>query len=209
MWRKILQRIMDRRPTKLYWVDGRPLFYRAYLFTFLGRVWYLHHYLRSDPDGRGWHNHPMRATAIILAGGYVEERIAGFGRNGCYISKRHLGPGRINFVSEHVFHRVVIPLDRRLVYDRDYDPFIPVGLQDYQPTSWSLFISRYVPGKSWGFMGCATIGGEHLEGGSQRLFAYEEAGPGIDDEEPWWKTAPNGLSVRIQAGKHFQSTGRS
>ena len=102
MWRRILQGIMNRRPTKVYRVDGEPLFYRSYLFSFCGWVWYLHHYLRSDPD-RGLHSHPFVAYAWILAGGYEEERILSFNEDGLVLSKRSLHPGSINKIDQHVF----------------------------------------------------------------------------------------------------------
>lgn len=194
LWRKFLQGIMDRRPTKLYCVQGRPLFYRAYLFTFLGRVWYLHHYLRSDPDDRGWHDHPMRATALILAGGYIEERVVGLGAAGLAILSRPMRPGRINKIDEHVFHRVVIP---EHVID---DPWWCDSAKSWV-TSWSLFISEYVPGKAWGFFSNVPRPDRkvpRLDGTA--TFKYEQAGLGIEDEAPWWETAPNGRAVRQQGG---------
>lgn len=196
MWRKFLQWVMDHRPTKLYRVGGDPLFYRAYLFTLFGRVWYLHHYLRSDPDGRGWHDHPMRAWALILAGGYVEERVAGLSKEGLKITTKRFGPGRVNRLGEHVFHRVVIP--KRWVSQwrsmQGGEIFEPI---EVQPTSWSLFVSRYVPGKSWGFLRAFPKPARKVPNMDHACdFRYEEAGPGIDDEDPWWKTAPNGKFVR-------------
>ena len=193
MWRRFLQWVMDRRPTKVYIVGGSPLFYRAYLFTLFGRVWYLHHFLRSDPDDRGWHDHPMRATAIILAGGYTEERLVGFSKEGCVITRRRLRPGRINKLDECAFHRVVIPEVMISKTDQGWHhgSCMPVY---WQPTSWSLFISQYVEDKSWGFMASVSLNGETLEADGQKLFIYEESGPGLD-EEPWWLTASKGKEV--------------
>ena len=189
MWRRFLQWIMDRRPTKAYVVEGSVLFYRAYLFTLFGRVWYLHHYLKSDPDDRGLHDHPMRARVVILAGGYDEERIVGFGRNGPVYRSKRRAPGCTFTISEYVFHRVV----------NDPTSFWPgpgwTPIEN-QPTSWSLFISQYVPGKSWGFLDKAQEFERRVPRMDDRcLLRYIEAGPGIDDEDPWWKTAAKGREV--------------
>lgn len=178
-WRNFLKLVMDRRPTKAYVNKGRVLFYRAYLFTLFGWVWYLHHYQRSDPDERGHHDHPMRAWAFMLAGGYREERVAGFDRNGPVYRSHPRRPGRGYYLPENVFHRVVI--------DRP------------GATSWSLFVSRYVPGKGWGFLSRVQrrVGMPLIDGTA--TMRYVEAGGGIDSENPWWHTRPNGKEVRSAA----------
>lgn len=61
----------------------------------------LHRFFRGDHDGE-LHSHPWRwAVAIVLAGGYVEER-----RVGDRVVTRRCGPGTINVIRAEDFHRV-------------------------------------------------------------------------------------------------------
>ncbi len=182
-WRAFLQWVMDRRPTKLYEVQGVPLFYRAFLFRAWPWVVYMHRYLRSDPDERGLHDHPMRARILILAGGYDEERVVGFSRYGLVKRTRRLRPGKLGAINEYTFHRVTIPEGHE---------------------SWSLFAARSVPDKRWGFMKenprrvprATQVDGECA-------FTYVEEGDGLPSAEsvdaPWWTRARNGKEVRLEA----------
>jgi len=190
MWRKFLQFVMDHRPTKAYVVKGHGLlFYRSHLFTVGGWVVYLHHYLQGDPDERGLHDHPARNWSLVLAGGYREHRIMGYGRFGPVYQSRKRNPGSLRYVSERVFHRLEI---------------------EPPASSWSLFASKYVPGKAWGFMDAMARPNvsDLVDGASAML--YREAGPGIDDD-PWWTTAPRGKEVcsdhptPANAGVHRQA----
>lgn len=194
MWRRFLQWVMDRRPTKRFDVDGEPLFYRSFLFRTGPWVWYLHHYLRGDPDVRGHHDHPMRAWIVVLAGGYDEEVVSGLSLQGGVVHKQyHRRPGSIRHLRPYALHKLVI--------DKVHVPVESwMDYQWVQPTSWSLFISRYVE-KPWGFF--------RAEPKSPpdpmlprlvdrvRYFTYTEAGGGIDENEPWWLTAPNGRELRL------------
>jgi hypothetical protein len=90
---------------------------------------YLHRFHRSDDDS-ALHNHPWRwARALILAGGYSEERrvapILGFGYE---VARRTLRPGSWVRINAEDFHRVDL----------------------LQSDSWSLFIAgpKFA---SWGF----------------------------------------------------------
>lgn len=61
----------------------------------------LHHFFRGDHDGE-LHSHPWRwAVAIVLAGGYTEER-----RVGDSVIVRRCGPGTINVIHADDYHRV-------------------------------------------------------------------------------------------------------
>lgn len=163
-----MQWVMDNRPCKRYDVDGEPLFYRAFLFRAFGRVFYLHHYLRSDPDSRGLHDHPARNLALILAGGYTEVRGTAFSAQGFVPRTVKFLPGSFNFIDQHTFHTLVIPEGQ---------------------TSWSLFICKYVGGP-WGFM--RTEGAMDFR---TCAYVYTEAGHGIDSEQPWWEAAPSGKEL--------------
>ncbi len=189
MWRKFLQHIMDHLPTKAYVVgDSGVLFYRSHLFTIMGWVVYLHHYLRGDPDTRGLHNHPARNWSLILAGGYYEDRILGYDRRGTLNEFKRRKPWSLRYVSEHVFHRVIMASDRL--------------------TSWSLFASKYIPGKAWGFMAELNNDVTRQQLGlvdGTAVMVYHESGAGIDAEDPWWTTAPNGKEVRLE---HADNSGQ-
>jgi len=176
MWRKFLQFVMNRRPTKVYRVDGEHLFHRAYLFKFCGWVWYLHHYLRSDPD-RGLHNHPFVAYAWVLAGGYEEERIISFNEDGLVLSNRSLHPGSINKIDQHVFHR--LKLDK-----------VKTKHGYVQPSTWSLFVCKYIENQSWGFL--KPYDSIHPE--KLHYFIFNQAGI-AETEHGWWRSANRGEFV--------------
>lgn len=90
---------------------------------------YLHRFVASDP-GRGLHNHPWKhALSLVLCGAYVETRMLD-ARADNVLESRWLRPGRFNFISGKVFHRVNIAANSEC---------------------WSLFI--HAPkAKSWGFI---------------------------------------------------------
>jgi hypothetical protein len=102
---------------------------------------FLHCIRQSDSD-RALHNHPWKwAVAIILAGGYVEERRVTrriFGRDVHTVVCRRVGPGSINVIRSTDFHRVDL----------------------IDGPSWSLFIvgPKF---KGWGFW--IRESGEFLE----------------------------------------------
>lgn len=109
---------------------------------------YLHHFHRGDKD-RELHNHPwLWSLALILAGGYVEER-----RQGDAVIKRTLGPGRINWISHDDYHRVEL-------IDGD---------------SWTLFIAGPKV-SSWGFWDRDTGGFVHWREWIERRRGREVSG---------------------------------
>lgn len=65
-----------------------------------GRV-YLHHFQQSDATEE-LHNHPWSGFSVILAGGYLEERLLPDGR----IARRAVLPGDENELAAETFHRV-------------------------------------------------------------------------------------------------------
>lgn len=142
-WRRLLFSWAGRLPTRI--IDAEqssfdpyrsPLFERSHIKTvrlpLLGRVtFYLHHYLRSDPD-RGPHDHPWAwAVAIPLAGGYHEERFTGFGGGEMWAVTRRRRPFIPYLLRGADFHRVIVEDDT---------------------TNWSLFFHCTFECKPWGFM---------------------------------------------------------
>jgi hypothetical protein len=85
---------------------------RRVLFAAKHHGVYLHHFHRGD-DERELHSHPFRwSCALILAGGYVEERrmtlpaeLAAVGKP-YLVEARTLRPGMINLLRHDTFHRV-------------------------------------------------------------------------------------------------------
>lgn len=88
---------------------------------------YLHHIIRSD-WGAALHDHPWGAVSVLMAGGYIEERLHGDPEGDFGIRSRWRGAGSVAKIGAHVYHRIEI-LDR---------------------TAWTLFfVGR--KRKSWSF----------------------------------------------------------
>jgi hypothetical protein len=105
---------------------------------------YLHKFHRSDDDG-ALHNHPWRwARAVILAGGYREERRAA----GDVVVTRYRRPLDVVRVDREDFHRVDL----------------------LESDSWSLFIAG-PKASSWGFWDRDTGVFEHWRAYIDRLRA--------------------------------------
>jgi hypothetical protein len=184
-------------------LETAPLFERYFLCEiprfvpkFGGGAVYLHHYLRSDPD-RGVHDHPWdHALAVQLAGGYVEERLAGVSCEGlrrAYVARR---PGRGYRLRGGDFHRVLV---------------LPGAA-----TSWSLFAHGPYR-KGWGFLSDqrrpdpaalalpAAPGVNDSEGAVSLIFRpFRNAN---DGSSKWWldrkKHPPGREQVRATASGRF------
>jgi hypothetical protein len=112
--------------------DGNPKIHRHYLFG-TGKTFgvFLHYFVGSDPATE-FHDHPWSwSVSIVLCGGYTEERR---GRYDSTITRRWLGPGRVNLLLPDIFHRV--------------------ELRDRRP-AWTLFIHGPKIRK-WGFLDSTT-----------------------------------------------------
>ena len=92
---------------------------------------FLHYFHRGD-DEPELHNHPWGwSLALVLAGGYVEERRRGAPASGGSVVVRLLTPGMVNVLTGDTFHRVELTDPRR--------------------GSWSLFVAGPRTGRGWGF----------------------------------------------------------
>lgn len=112
--------------------DGEPKLHRDYLLG-TGKTFgvFLHRFVASDAPSE-FHDHPWSwGASLILRGGYVEERRR---RDDCTITRRWLGPGRVNFLSPGIFHRV--------------------ELRDRRP-AWTLFVHGPKV-RRWGFLDSVT-----------------------------------------------------
>ena len=80
----------------------------AAMHNFLWNPINLHRFVASDP-GRGLHNHPWKhALSLLLCGSYRETRMLRADSNHA-LQHRELRPGRLNFISGDVFHRINLP----------------------------------------------------------------------------------------------------
>ena len=114
--------------------DGEPYLERYMVcrlpWPFGGGRVYLHRFVASDPD-RGLHDHPWRwAVSLILAGGYLEQRLARFAPSGRRDRLAERRAPAINLLGGRSFHRVILGPEAEC---------------------WSIFIR---PGrcKPWGFL---------------------------------------------------------
>lgn len=131
--------LIDRLPSTVITNDGgEPYLLRVYLLRVLRSVLpgvFLHRFFRSDGD-RELHNHPWPwAVALILSGGYREERLH---RPSDSVRTRVVRPGRLNFIRGDTFHRI--------------------ELLDPERGCWTLFVAapRKAGSKSWGFLDVKT-----------------------------------------------------
>ncbi len=118
-------------------VERVPYLSRHYLWRGKdGAALFFHRILLSDP-GPEVHNHPWRlSVALILAGGYWEERLAGrvvtIDGPGAPVTKmRWMGPGSINVIRDTDYHRLIIPDDKE---------------------AWTLFFHTGKRVQKWGFL---------------------------------------------------------
>ena len=178
-WRRFIQWYAGHRPCRLVY-DGHTLLFARYYVGSLPRFLgggqaYLHHYFRPDTR-KEMHDHPWEwACSVILAGGYLEERLVQFDRRGpitwlqARVKLRKAGTAYI--LTGRDFHRI----DQLL-----------------SASSWSLFMHGPYT-KGWGFLDEDTMG---------RGIVFTP-GPtsGKPDRGGWWKTAPRGRDFRLPVGR--------
>jgi hypothetical protein len=131
-------------------IDGKPYLTRFFL---LGRNehtvgacprLFLHFFHTSD-QGRELHDHPWTGLSLILAGGYLEERMTERGERLVYVR-----PGVMDVVKRYS------PLRRKVVKRFRFNR---LGLGDFHRTAllyplfgcWTLFLAGKRQ-KSWGFL---------------------------------------------------------
>jgi len=108
--------------------DGTPKIHRHYLLGTGKTFGVIVHELVGSDTPAVFHDHPWSwGVALVLRGGYIEERRD---RNGTRLTRRWLGPGRINVLRPGVFHRV--------------------ELRERRP-AWTLFVHGRKT-RTWGFL---------------------------------------------------------
>jgi len=97
--------IRDVVPFDIPAEDGSP-YLRRWVVTKLGVRFFVHHYLKNDPEP--WlHDHPWWAVGIPIIGSYLEERLVRLCPvHGRVTKKRYIGTLRPNFIRTNVFHKI-------------------------------------------------------------------------------------------------------
>jgi hypothetical protein len=178
-------------PMRIITDNGKPYLERYYLGTLLGRRFYLHRFVGSDPM-RGWHDHPWYpAYSLVLWGEYGEERctpneqeyrtrIAG------EIAKFKITPQRVrwfNRLDERTAHRVVI--------GDDWTPGVDGEAHTSRTTEcWTLFMHSTEYRNPWGFWHHILPQSKHFH---WRPF---DGKLGTATSGEWWTTAPDGDFVK-------------
>jgi hypothetical protein len=98
MRKRLLYQFSGRLPLRVISDDGKPYLERYYLGTFAGVRWYLHRFVRSDPD-RGLHDHPWPWAGSVLLFGHYREQLPERVRLVRYF----------NWLWGSTFHRVLLP----------------------------------------------------------------------------------------------------
>lgn len=139
MLKRLLFWISGYLPCRLIDVAGKPYLERYSLLRFEnGTRVHLHRFVASDDD-RFVHDHPWRwAVAVILSGGYTEERMDCLHlTEGWWVRLRKMFPLRINVIRGGDFHRVTNP----------------------KVDTWTLFIHGPKV-KPWGFLSLTEVDGK-------------------------------------------------
>ncbi len=135
-----------RLPHEIIRIDGAPYLTRFYLSGKANQrvvgekpQFFLHHFHKSD-QGRELHNHPYTGTSLILAGGYIEERMSELatigGKAFTEVSATTYLPGDINTLGLADYHRT--------------------DLLNKELGCWTLFVTGPRL-KEWGFLNRGTL----------------------------------------------------
>lgn len=176
--KRFLYWLTSRLPCRIISEGDAPYLERYYLFTVLGWRFYLHRFVRSDPD-RGLHDHPWSlAFSIILSGWYYEETRTGVRKVRWF-----------NTLTGDSFHRVVLPCAHAYP-DMTCKDHARAGISHpiapgVERPCWTLFFHRVGYVKSWGFLR------EVPDADGVAIFEpYNYAKEG--SQRGWWLTAPKG-----------------
>jgi hypothetical protein len=171
--KKLLYKLGNTLPCRLINIDGHPYLERYYIGKAFGVTFYLHRFVSADTE-RNVHDHPWSwAAALVLAGGYREERLRYFDlkRGGWASKNKNLYPGKVNRISASTFHRI----------------------GEAKPETYTLFVHG-ARVKGWGFLESF----EHTGGRGTK----PSVKPGVMYHQPydltvsdWHKTAPEGRFV--------------
>lgn len=182
MLNRLLFRLTSGLPCRLINLDSGRYLERYYLGCVLGVTFYLHRFVSSDSE-RHTHNHPWKwGGALILSGGYTEERLVDLcphlpeGHTARMIRRRWF-----NVVNGNTFHRIhaAKPGTWTLFFHgaRELVPVYAKG--DPRPCQPAMVA------KGWGFIERERMGPEHVS----IFIPYPSA------NSEWWLDAPTGANV--------------
>lgn len=165
---RLLRRLCANRPARLIKIHDAPYLARVYLWHRGGWRFYLHFFVSADGD-RHLHDHPFHGFAVVLSGGYGEERLVSLDLPSPRIKVRQVR--WFNWIPSHLFHRIASP----------------------KPGTWTLFINS-PHHKRWGFL---HAGNWHLRShGIDRpdapalMYANPYDETGVGQGVHWWTNAP-------------------
>lgn len=123
---RLLTRWCAGRPTRDIRINGQPYLLRVYVCHWRGWRVYLHRFVSADGD-RYLHDHPFHGLALVLSGGYTEERMRVLDLPEPVVRLRRVRG--LNWLPARTFHRIARVL----------------------PGTWTLFINT-PHRKRWGFL---------------------------------------------------------
>lgn len=128
--KRLLFKLSGYLPCRIIDIDDKPYLERYYLFSVLGREFYLHRFVSGDGD-RNLHDHPWDFSfSLVLTGSYDEVVQKYFCPKSLGIlKKRKLKRGRFNIIKGSKFHQIV----------------------SAEPETWTLFVTGKRI-KDWGFL---------------------------------------------------------
>lgn len=125
-FQRLLHRVCLNKPARVIEIGGAPYLYRIYLGRCLGLTFYLHRFV--SPDAERWvHDHPFDALAVVLSGGYWEERLVALSWPHMELEARPVSWW--SWISGDCFHRILA----------------------VEPNTWTLFVTGRKR-KGWGFL---------------------------------------------------------
>lgn len=167
MIKKLLFNLSGKLPCRLIDIDGNPYLERYFIGKMFGITFYLHRFVSADTE-RNVHDHPWGwAFALVLAGGYQEERLQYFDlKSDGWVSKnRNIHRGKINVINAPVFHRI----------------------GSAEPETYTLFV--HGPRiKGWGFLESFDL----TDGRGTRPVVHYHQPFDVKASKGWEKTAPKG-----------------
>lgn len=111
---RILKWLVRRLPMAVIERDNKPYLFRYYLWKSKkpnGPAAFIHHIVDSDPDVE-LHDHPWDVSrAVILSGGYREQRYTTtypWSEGMLGITERLFTPGMVNTIRSNDFHRILL-----------------------------------------------------------------------------------------------------
>lgn len=200
--------------------DGTPYLRRYFIGKVLGRTFYLHEFVDSDPRD-DMHDHPWAvAGSIVLAGTYREERI----ENIFAYKVRKLAAQRALYadVSTPFMQKLAAKLDEKdhFIGEREHSLRPPFSVTRIHATTWHrVALPPFIPArtvwtlfwhgpytKGWGFVSDRAVHeatARAARTGQPRILPIEvHQGPAGSTGGRWWQSAPTGAQLWAESAAH-------